>query len=173
MLRNDAAEIKEIIKSDTDQILDEIRRLQLRNTSGFMLERYLENLSSYTGTVCGTVADDDELDLLEMEEDMRTVPDLVSPVFELVGDSFGDKPATSRPTKLPLPKEAVGDPRPSLTPYPMGHESFSQTIGDIKSTPNYSPIVSLAPRCRWKLFWQKRTWVTAIPFRYTKNIKRP
>ncbi len=53
------------IKQDTAQILAEIARLQeqlprdgnLRNTSGFMLERYLDNLTSYAETVCDPFLD--------------------------------------------------------------------------------------------------------------------
>lgn len=53
------------IKADTAQILAEIARLQqqlpqdpnLQNTSGFMLERYLDNLTTYAETVCDSVPD--------------------------------------------------------------------------------------------------------------------
>lgn len=53
------------IKSDTTQILAEIARLQQQlpqdanqqNTSGFMLERYLDNLTTYAETVCDSFPD--------------------------------------------------------------------------------------------------------------------
>jgi len=67
-IRNDTSAIKQ----DTTQILDilaEIARLQEQlpqganqlNTSGFMLQRYLDNLTSYAETVCDTLSDEPEV----------------------------------------------------------------------------------------------------------------
>jgi hypothetical protein len=61
-IRNDTSAIKQ----DTAQILADIARLQEQlpqdanrhNTSGFMLERYLDNLTSYAETVCDTIPRD-------------------------------------------------------------------------------------------------------------------
>jgi hypothetical protein len=63
-IRNDTSAIKQ----DTAQILAEIACLQEQlpqganrlNTSGFMLQRYLDNLTSYAETVCDTFPDDIE-----------------------------------------------------------------------------------------------------------------
>jgi hypothetical protein len=76
------------IKQDTTQILAEIIRLQaqlprdlnLNNASGFMLERYLDNLTSYAESVCDTFPDaivtpiDDEREVLVVSE-----PKAISP----------------------------------------------------------------------------------------------
>jgi hypothetical protein len=63
--RNDTSAIKQ----DTAQILAEIARLQEQlpqdanrhNTYGFMLERYLDNLTSYAESVCDTSSDNIEI----------------------------------------------------------------------------------------------------------------
>jgi hypothetical protein len=72
-IRNDTS----AIKHDTTQILEEIARLQQQlpqdpnrqNTSGFMLERYLDNLTSYAETVCDSFPDETEQDIEHGYED--------------------------------------------------------------------------------------------------------
>jgi hypothetical protein len=63
-------ESNSIIKQDTAHILAEIIRLQTQltgeanpnNSSGYMLERYLDNLTSYAESVCGTFPDSMSID---------------------------------------------------------------------------------------------------------------
>jgi hypothetical protein len=72
-IRNDTS----AIKHDTTQILEEIARLQQQlpqdlnqqNTSGFMLEKYLDNLTSYAETVCDSFPDETEQDIEHGYED--------------------------------------------------------------------------------------------------------
>lgn len=72
-IRNDTSAIKD----NTTQILEEIARLQQQlpqdpnrqNTLGFMLERYLDNLTSYAETVCDSFPDETEQDIEHGYED--------------------------------------------------------------------------------------------------------
>lgn len=88
-LRKDTSEIKETIKQDTALILAEIARLQkqlpqdqLYNT-GFMLQRYLDNLTSYAETVCDTFSDKVDVKIQRrrsMESGVLELSDPPSPV---------------------------------------------------------------------------------------------
>ena len=74
------------IKQDTADILAEIIRLQAQltgeaspnNSSGYMLERYLDNLTNYAETVCGTFPDSMSIED-EPEVPVTSEPEATSP----------------------------------------------------------------------------------------------
>ncbi|KAF8861307.1 hypothetical protein BDZ45DRAFT_740374 [Acephala macrosclerotiorum] len=90
------------IKADTTQILAEIARLQLppqdvnQNTSGFMLERYPDNLTTHAETVCDTVPDDLDMASIDYngEEEISPRPFLCNQeVIQMVPDEIDTEEA--------------------------------------------------------------------------------
>jgi hypothetical protein len=91
------------IKQDTAQILCKISRLQeqlprdvnLYNTSGFMLEKYLEGLTSYAESVCDTYSD-----FIEKPTDSEAMTECFARYFE---QSNAPKPLKRRFVRLACP----------------------------------------------------------------------
>ncbi|CAG8957667.1 hypothetical protein HYFRA_00000002 [Hymenoscyphus fraxineus] len=121
-LQNDTMEIKRIIQGDAEQILGAIRRLQLETTSGFMMGRYLGNLESYAGTICDSVADDEEVDVLEGKADITdrrygstkpewpSAPSITSLPLGPDDAVISYRNASSRPSKLTSPNDTIDEP---------------------------------------------------------------
>ncbi|KAF1995133.1 hypothetical protein P154DRAFT_581172 [Amniculicola lignicola CBS 123094] len=108
-IKNDTAQLREDaidIKNDTEQILEEIAKLQARlpqSGVGLMLQKYLDNMTSYAGTAYAGSTQESELDLDDVAEedgiDLEVEPsEGLGPQVELVSDQGTGPMRVSRET---------------------------------------------------------------------------
>lgn len=130
-IRNDTSAIKQ----DTAQILADITRLQEQlpqdanryNTSGFMLERYLDNLTSYAETVCDTIphgVEEHSVDRDEFGEPKMTQRWNSDSVFKL-GSDYAPAATTNNDSAPRLKSPPQSEPPPKVL-YANNNRDFSE-----------------------------------------------